>query len=281
MFNSFGDYLRRSFIAIKDNPILLVPILFDLLVSLIPAALLLTVFRANNFFPFHHKGIGIFSGNLPSNIIMFIALGIIISILLLFIEAGKFNMIKQIMLTGSTNMGDFKRGVTKYTGRFLLGSLVIVGAMLLMGVVLFVGAIIGGMKTILIGLFIIMFIPLIIIAIFISFWQIILVYEDCGPMEAFRLSFAFVKRNFWLVLVINIIQGILTGNNNPNNEHNGNSISIGKFLNINLPFNMASMGVIGFISIVLLLVKSLLVIYLNTLYFVIYDDRRDNEFELL
>lgn len=268
MFENFGIYFKKSFRSISDNPILFVPILLSFLVMLIPMALV--------FFGMYSMSFTFPKNMLGPNIIILILMVITIAVLQLLISAGKFNMIKQVVINGQTDMDDFKIGVKKYTGKLFLGHLIIFGSLILAGLIIIPIAMGLGSRAFLL---IILIVPLVILGFFISFWQTILVYEDCKSTESIGKSFSFVKKHFWFILIVNIIKGIFTGNNNVNNRRPNNTINFGGFLNFNMPFSSFNLGAMGVFAIIVSIIKAISALFFDVLFFVIYDDRNNKHLE--
>lgn len=278
MYDSFWNYLKKSFKLIFQKPILFVPTLINLVITI---AFILGIIAS----------VGVVNSIEFPNIstILLIVLGVLIIIALeLFISAGNYNMIKQAVTINEVNMDDFWEGAKKYTGRIFLGGLMIFGVVLLALLIVVVPAILTrsfGLTLILLILFII---PAIIFGLFISFWETILVYEDCDIMESFKLSFSFAKKHFGLVFVINLLQAIFTSNRNSNrNSDNGTSVNLpfhskhgGRTYNLHafgeyIPF---SIGAMSGISIIITIIKAFLSLYFEVIFFVIYHDRRKSIF---
>ncbi len=276
MYDSFGNYIKKSFKSILDSPILLVPTLFEFVVNLIPILIAFMGFRTFN--------LSMPMGFHPA-LIAGMVLGVLaILLILLLIEAGRYNMVKEKITNATTSMDDFWYGIKKYTGRMFLGNFILIGGtLLLLGItlvptIMFTSMSLGRNLGILIGFSLFLFIPLIILFVFLSFWQIILVYEDCGVMKSFKMSMSFVKSQFWLILIASILRGVLTGNNNNNNRDNNNSINFGDNFHMNMPFMPGSFGILGIFGFIISIIRAILNLFFDILFFKIYDDRRNDLF---
>lgn len=275
MYDTFWNYLKKSFNLIFQNTILFVPTLIEFLISIafiVGGVVYVGVFGAIDF------------PNIGS--ILYIVLGVIAMIILqLFISAGKYNMIKQAVTAKETNMTDFWTGAKKYAGRIFLGGLIVIGVVLMALLIIVVPAIFSKSAGLVIFCMILFIIPAIVLGIFVSFWETILVYEDCDVMNAFKLSFSFAKKHFGLVFVINLLQGILTREKNSNSDgsdkgsinlpftdHRGDSpLNVGRhFFGINPSFPF------GGLALIIMVIKTFLTLYFEVIFFVIYHDRRDS-----
>ncbi len=271
MYDTFGNYFKKSFRTLVDSPVLFIPTLFNFLLSLIPMMILFLAFRDWSAIELDFN---------QSVFVSFIFVSIIIIVLSIFIQAGRFAMIKQRVIYDNVSMEDFWFGIKKYVGRIFVGHLLIfavliLSAVIIVPIIIVMGNSIGMFR---IGLMILLIITLGIFSLFISFWQVILVYEDCNVSRAFSLSIKFVKKNFWLVLIVSIIRGIFTENNRRNNKSR-NRFTIGENINFDLPFMPQYLGVIGAIGIVISLIKDILTLFFDVLFFEIYHDRRKGLFE--
>lgn len=278
MYDTFWNYLKKSFHLIFQKPILFVPTLINLVITI---AFIIGIVASVGV-------VGVIDFPNISTILL-IVLGVLIMIILeLFVSAGQYNMIKQAITIEETNMDDFWLGAKKYAGRIFLGGLIIFGVVLLALLIIVVPAIFSKSFGLTILFVILFIIPAIVLGIFVSFWETILVYEDCDVMEAFKLSFSFAKKHFGLVFVINLLQGIFTGDRNSNrNGDHGSSINLpfhskhgGRTYNVHafekyIPF---SIGTIGGISIIITIIKAFLSLYFDVIFFVIYHDRRKSIF---
>ncbi|MCT4564401.1 MAG: hypothetical protein N4A68_08800 [Maledivibacter sp.] len=278
MYDSFWNYFKKSFKLIFQKPILFVPTLISLALSIVFTLGIIA-------------SIGVPDSIVSLNIgmISLILLGVLIMIVLeLFISAGNFNMIKQAVDINEVSMDDFWVGAKKYTGRIFLGGLIFSGILLLVLLIIVVPVILTKSSGLTITLLILFSIPVIIFILFISLWETILVYEDCNIIKSFKLSFSFVKKHFGLVFVINLLQAIFTNDKNSHkNGDNGASINLpfhskhgGKTYNLHvfgkyIPF---SIGTIGVISILITIIKAFLSLYFEVIFFVIYHDRRKSIF---
>ena len=254
MYNTFGGYIKKSFKDIFDNTSLFIPVIFNLLLAMIPIGL---VFLFPGFKPptmnFPPKGI---------TIAVVILASIIMIVFQLFILAGRLNMIKQVVLGNNTSIDDFWEGIRKYTGKIFLGGLMIFGVLLIFMLIVMLPMIGLGMTRSFLAirngflLMALLIIPIIVISIFLSFWLIIIVYDDCGIKKSFKLSWSFVKKNFGLVLVMNILKGIFTGNGNKN-RNNSDSLKLNGFSSFNMPMNLdvVNIGLIVTVSIIISAVK--------------------------
>lgn len=276
MYDTFWNYIKKSFRLIFQKPILFIPTLINLVITIAFIVGIVTSVGLGGVIDFPNI-----------STILSIILGVLIMIILeLFVSAGNYNMIKQAVTIEETNMDDFWSGAKKYAGRIFLGGLIIIGVVLLALLIIVVPAIFSKSFGLTILFVILFIIPAIVLGLFISFWETILVYEDCDVMEAFKLSFSFTKKHFGLVFVINLLQAIFTNDRN-SNKNNSGSINLpfhskhgGRTYNINafgkyIPF---SIDTIGGISIIITIIKAFLTLYFDVIFFVIYHDRRKSIF---
>lgn len=274
MYDSFGGYLKRSFRTIFQNNILFIPILLSFLTILIPTAIIF--FGIKTYFI--SKPISFD----PINLIFAIII-IVIFIIQLFISAGKINMIKKSIINDSTNMNDFIEGIKKYTGKIFLGILILIGLSLVFGIIAMPILILNGPKNGFFLLLMFLFIPMIVLYFLISFWQIILVYEDCGIIDSFKLSFSFVKKHFWLVFFVNILKGVVTGSKNNSNRNHRNSINFNfnRYFNFNMSAStfMRNFGTFSIIAVILAFINVFFNLYFDVMFFIIYHDRRNSIFD--
>lgn len=283
MYNTFGGYVKKSFKLIFEKPILFIPALMSLTITIVFALGALINFQMAGITNFHNFGS-----------ILFVILGALILIIAeLFILAGKYNMIKQAVIIENVTMEDFWFGAKKYAGRIFLGGLLLFGVALV-AILIFILPVIlmqsGGLILFMLVLFLV---GAIIVSLFVSFWATILIYEDCDIMYAFKLSFSFAKKHFGLVFVINLLKAILTGNMKSNkrnhhgsssdipfiNKHGQSPLNTGDFFSTNSLF---SAGTISGIALIITIIKAFLTLYFDVIFFEIYHDRRksildDNE----
>lgn len=276
MYDTFGNYFKKSFHLIFQKPILFVPTLINLVITIAFIIGVVASIWVVDIIDFP---------NITT--ILLIILGILIMFILeLLVYAGNYNMIKQAVTVEETTMDDFWSGAKKYGGRIILGWLIVIGVILLALLIFIVPAIFSKSFGLMMFLIILLIIPVIVLGIFISFWETILVYEDCDIMKAFKLSFSFAKKHFGLVFVITLLQGIFTVDRN-SNKNNSGSINLpfhskhgGRTYNIHafgkhMPF---AIGTIGIISIIITIIKAFLTLYFDVIFFVIYHDRRESIF---
>lgn len=275
MYNTFGGYLKKSFKLIFAKPILFIPALISLSITIVFALGALINFQMAGITNFHNFGS-----------ILFVILGALILIIAeLFILAGKYNMIKQAVIIDNVTMEDFWFGAKKYAGRIFLGGLLMFGVALVAILILVLPVIFMQSAGLIIFMLILFIIAAIIVSLFVSFWATILIYEDCDIMYAFKLSFSFAKKHFGLVFVINLLKAILTGDMKSNNKnHNGSStdipfinkhgqspLNMGEFFNTNSLF---SAGTLSGIALIITIIKAFLTLYFDVIFFEIYHDRR-------
>ncbi|RKD25491.1 hypothetical protein SAMN02745883_02226 [Caminicella sporogenes DSM 14501] len=280
MYNTFMDYLKKSFKLIFKKPILFVPALIDLVMMIVFIALFIININKINFANFHFNSV--------VSLIIFSLVILTIPIIELFISAGQYNMIKQAVIMGETNMDYFWEGAKKYIGRIFLGGLAIFGVIFLIFVIIFVPGILFIKKFEAIIMLTILFsIPIIIYGILISFWKVILVYEDCGVIDAFKLSISFAKKHFGLVFLITLLKTIFTGNRKFYKKHNNGFINFSfnmkhkiiphneHYANMN---SMSLMSIFGGVFLIITIIKIFLTLYFDVIFFEIYHDRRDSIF---
>lgn len=256
MYGGLLDYSKKSFRLIFDNPILFLPILINLVITLMFTLTLGLAITRNDF--------GLSIGLIIIGTLVFILLEV-------FIGAGKAFMIGRIIKGDKVEFKDLIEGGKKYFSKFLLGSIVIalafiVGGLLLGLLSLIVGRILG---------FIIILIVLVIGTVYVTMWFTILIYEDTDIVDAISLSISFAKENFGLLLVVNILQGIFTGNNSSGRYNRNQSGGIEN--TVSLPLFIAVLGTLSVPLIVMGVILSITMdLFFNVMFFAIYDDRNDS-----
>ncbi|CAH2213589.1 DUF7847 domain-containing protein [Tepidibacter aestuarii] len=270
MYNSISGYFKLAFKNISKNPILIVPKCILLLVYLLSFVI--------GYF---------FIDNIRENsLIVIIGMLVLVALFEIITESGVLNMIK-ISMKEKPTLKDFIYGVKKYSGRILLGNILItviatlvlflftqiiitqqnqvLGNFLMKDIVHYDG---NSIITTAIVAFIILIIPFVIFCFLISFWKFILVNEDCDIQKSFSMSIKFVKKNIGLTIVISILDSTLT-NIKGSKEFKYNSNFIAKYN------DLISYGYFNMMWICLIIIlKTLLNIYFNIIYFNIYVDRK-------
>jgi len=263
MFEDLLSYGKKSIKLLFRNPILFIPTLIQLGVMVLYLITLIPTFTGKSFHP--SRGIGT----------MMIG-GILIIIINILIESGKIFMIKQTVVNNGTTMEDFLKGIKRFTLRLILGALLTMAIFFVIGIILIPFMTILGFLRLGIVAAVLTFVLMMILGLFISMWEIILVYEDCTILEAFKGSIRFARNYFGTLLVINIIQAIFSGGNRGGfkwNSNDNNSINN----QISLPLFM---GIFGRLSVLLMVVgviiSTILQLFFDILYFQIYHDKRRN-----
>lgn len=290
MYNSFGGYVKSGFKLISKNPILFIPKIISILYTIVIAGIF--IFACKYSYDFEL----LLHQNVTVVVIICFLLWILIEI---FLEAGQLNMIKKSILKEEVYFKDFIGGIRKYSGRFIGGNLILtfilIVVLLLFTQILFssseqyffnalVNNNISSINQInknsyyisVIVLILIFIVPLIILSFFISFWKTILVYEDCKLTESFKLSFKFVKRNFWISVIYQFTAGLINNFNRPRNNKENEF-----FPDYYKLFLLEPTVIITAVAAFTL--KQFLMLYIEVIYFKTYDDRRniaviDNEF---
>jgi len=178
------ELYSKSFRLLKNNPLLAVPFLF--------AALLAVPWQ------YFEKGSMQFYG--------FFLVSIVFGIIM---ECGTIGMAGKAVSSGKATMDDFSQSVRMYFVRYVLMSLIILGAMLIpiaLAVILAIGATVAlGQTGALIVIFIIL-VPLgfafIAGVIGISFSTQFLIISNEAPTDSLKKSLSFVKTNLWDILVL-------------------------------------------------------------------------------
>lgn len=278
MYDTFTGYVKKGINSTFGNPILFMPLLFNLLLTVIPMGLVFLIFGTNfNFSSFAFPPTGSMFPPRGAMIGIAVIVGLIMMLFSLVIYAGRYNMIKQAVVQNEATMDDFWEGIKKYTGRIFLSGLLVFGALLLLFAIVMISSM-GIRMGPNVFLLVLLIVPIIIVSILTSFWHTILVYEDCGVVEALKLSWTFVKKHFGLVLIFNIIKGILSGNgnNNNNNRNSGPSFNFNGFINFNIPFSPDTVGLFSAIAIFFSAIKAFFALYFDVIFFLIYHDRRSS-----
>lgn len=117
--------------------------------------------------------------------------------------------------------------------------------------------------------FIILVLPFLIFCFSLTFWKVILVNENCEIQKAFGMSIKFVRKNIGLTIVISILNAIFTNDKNSKEFKQDN--------NFILKYNdLISHGYFNIIWVCLgLILKTLLNVYFDIIYFNIYVDRKN------
>jgi len=194
-----------------------------------------------------------------------------------FMLAGKIYMIKKVYDSDEeepVEIGDYFEGMRHFGLKIFGGSMFLMICVVL--VTLPVAYIL--LRTGSLPVIIVIFGGLLILLLFVTLWDTILVVDDIDVTSAFGDSISFVKGNFWVVLGLNIFAGLITTNDilNPAGMI-GDGQQMGVETTVNLSFLyrwiVEIFGPAGwFIGMLLLMVLSVIA----TMVFVdLYMDRRN------
>lgn len=265
MYDNFFGYSKKSFKQIFSKPILFTPIIIQIAITIFLALWILSIINiaVYNF----------------SYIMVKTTIAIILFVLInLFLETGKMYMIKQSITKGNTSIKDILIGVRKFFIRVFLGSLAILALIFALGLILTVPmAILIAAKLEIISI-IIASIAVIVFLIFISMWEVIMIYEDCTIFDALNKSVNFAKKHFGLILLIEILRNIFTGNNK-NLKYSIRSSDKLSFKNtkiINLPYFFNSTNIKPIMLILGIFIAIISELFFDVLMFELYIDRRDS-----
>ncbi len=273
MYNSFSEYLKLAFKNISKNPILIFPKVMILLIYLISG--IIGYFLIDNINNMQEK-----------SLIFIIGILILVSLVEILIEAGVLNMIK-ISMKEKPTLKDFIYGIKKYSIRIILGNVLIIaiGALVLFMFLqiintqqnqIFWNSLMNKQpydeRNTIIAIiisFIILVLPFLIFCFSLTFWKVILVNENCEIQKAFGMSIKFVRKNIGLTIVISILNAIFTNDKNSKEFKQDN--------NFILKYNdLISHGYFNIIWVCLgLILKTLLNVYFDIIYFNIYVDRKN------
>lgn len=287
MYNSFGYYLKNGLNFLKKEPVLFVPKLISIIFTF--GLILISFFTLK--IDFLEKSNHLIAPT-SSNIIFVIFIIILYILGDMIINSGQLYMIKKVILGKKVLFQDFWMGAKEYAGRIFLGELIIffIWAIVLLFILtffyfyrkqVFLNMIMSHTNPShsLIGFIVVssilFMIPLLIFSIFISFWSTILVYEDCKVSNAFKLSMRFVKNNFSIAFVLYLLQHLLTRNKTQSNKKGNKDISLQ--FDSSLQFikdNPVFLGTFSIVSFLAIIIKSILMLYFEIIYFDIYHDRR-------
>lgn len=144
-------------------------------------------------------------GGIFSAIFMVGILGLVASFLL----AGKIYMIKKVYDPDEeepVEIADYFEGMRQFGLKIFGGSMfLLVGVLIVMIPLAYILLQMGSPFF-----FFLVFLALLILLIFLTLWDTILVVDDIDLSSAFGDSISFVKANFWVVLGLNIFSGIIT-----------------------------------------------------------------------
>lgn len=194
---------------------------------------------------------------------------------MLLITAGQQNLYRKAALGYEINFDDFINGIKWYTGRILLGMFLTFLIVMGVSVVFMVFLVIPGIN-ILAGIAVMVIVFL--INVFLSTWKAAMAFKELGVIDAFKESYYFVKEFFWPMALITFIKGLFEGGGDKSQQGN----TSGFRFNVNLPgvnpellrrgLPLAFAGLVPII-IILAVISTLIVVYLEQLVFVIYARR--------
>jgi hypothetical protein len=222
MEKSFMDHFKDAFELSKEKKYLYLP---PLIFSLIPL-LIVPLFLVFGFI----KPLNLS----PVIIATFVIAVITFMILALFVRSGVLHMHKKAVLKHEdADLNNFFDGLTKYPLKLFLGYLIIFLGFLILASPVIALVVLTSMSFrnlggILIG-FILLLIGVIVISIFIAFWEVIMVFEDVSPLQAMKNSFKFVKDHFLHAFLIVLIDGIISGGTSNNNDAAGETIGTNQY----------------------------------------------------
>ncbi len=210
---------------------------------------------------------------LMSVVFMVGILGLVASFLL----AGKIYMVKKVYDPDEeepVEVADYFEGMKHFGWRIFGGSIFLMVCVML--VMLPLAYLL--LRTGSIAIFFIVFIALIVLLIFLTLWDTILVVDDIDVASAYGDSISFVKANFWVVLGLNIFAGFITAGDilDPAGVvQNGQDAGVNVTVDLSFLYQwiIGTLGPAGWlISMLMLLVLSVIA----TMVFVdLYLDRRD------
>jgi hypothetical protein len=211
MEKSFMDHFKDAFELSKVKKYLYIP---TLVFSLIPL-LIVPLFLVFGF---------IKPMDLSPVIIATLVMSVITyMILALFVRSGVLHMHKKAVLKHEdADLNNFFDGLTKYPLKLFLGYLIIFLGFLILASPVIALVVLTSMSFrniggILIGA-ILLLIAVIVISIFIAFWEVIMVFEEISPLQAIKNSFKFVKNHFLHAFLIVLIDSIISGGTNNNSD---------------------------------------------------------------
>ncbi|MGE5474304.1 MAG: hypothetical protein ACM3UU_08805 [Ignavibacteriales bacterium] len=126
--------------------------------------------------------------DLFSGIAALMLIGITIGLVLVFFEAGLFQMYRNAVYSGETSREDFFQGAKRYFWKFFWVNILTT----LMWIVFIPFYLILGIITIGAGFTLV---P-IMVNIFLSMWKVSIVSDECGIISAFKNSIKFAGKNF-------------------------------------------------------------------------------------
>ncbi|SHH86068.1 hypothetical protein SAMN02745135_02443 [Caloranaerobacter azorensis DSM 13643] len=267
MYDNFFGYSKKSFKQIISNPILFVPTIIQIIIGI--------------FLSFHIVATRRITTINSTNYIMIKTFIIILLLFFidLFLETGKMYIIKQSLTKNDISIKDIFIGAKKFFLRIFLGSLVIFGLTFALFLILIVPSAILIAVNLNIIAIIIISIATIVFFIFISMWEFIIIYEDCSISDALNKSVRFAKKNFGIILLIEFLKGIFTGNNRNLNStiYNKYNKSLFKDTKItNLPLLLNNLNVNINILILCILIAFIFELFFDVLIFELYIDRKDS-----
>ncbi|WP_427340300.1 hypothetical protein [Caloranaerobacter sp. DY30410] len=263
MYDNFLGYSKKSFKQIFSKPILFIPIIIQITITIFLALWILSI-----------KNVIISNSNYimaKTTIVI-----ILFALINLFLETGKMYMIKQSLVKGDTSINDILIGARKFFVRAFLGSLAIFALIFALGLILIIPMIIlitTGLKIISV---IIASIAIIVFLIFISMWEVIMIYEDCNIFDALNKSMHFAKKHFGIILLIEILKNIFTSNNKNLKFRSSDRFSFKNTKTINLPYFFNSTNIKPAILILGILITTIFELFFDVLMFELYIDRRDS-----
>lgn len=210
------DYFKEAFHLNRNNKILYKPqILLIMLKSLIILGsgylLYNWILSENVLDALRYSNFDI--ENLSFNLFTIVSSALLTLVLFIIasrvVEAGLYNMYKKSIIENTTDLNDFWDGVQRYFFKFIIGDILIS----LFWIFAFVPFIFMGIISLTIGFTII---P-IFVSIVLTMWKVSVVMNDCSVMRGFDDSINFARKNFFPLLVLQIIHwsflGVTGGSN--------------------------------------------------------------------
>lgn len=263
MYDNFFGYSNKSFKQIFSKPILFAPIIIQIAITIFLALWILSI-----------KNIAV--NNISYIMVKTTIVIILFALINLFLETGKMYMIKQSLIKGDTSIKDILIGAKKFFVRVFLGFLAVFALTIALSLVLIIPTAIlisTGLKII---SFIIVLLVVFVFFIFISMWEVIMIYEDCTIFEALSKSVNFAKKHFGIILLIDILRGIFTGNNKNTKFRSSDKLSFKNTKIINLPYFFNSTNIKPAILILGILISCIFELFFDVLMFELYINRRDS-----
>ncbi|ABR50318.1 hypothetical protein Amet_4238 [Alkaliphilus metalliredigens QYMF] len=196
MFSKLLAYGKKSGTVVKSNPIIFMTIFMELILTgLITTGFILFISPRN---------IVQYGGSASQAGFPFIMLALMMVsyfLIAIAIQAGKLNMICRGVRSQEVTFNHFGEGVRAFFVRILGGAFLLILLGGLLGIIIVPIVLVMGI----LGL-IILTIGIIVVATLLIFWETILVYDELpSAWDAITGSFKFVKKHFWMVLLLQIL----------------------------------------------------------------------------